>query len=162
ATCATSVLRFGSHTGTHVDAPGHFLRGGAGVDAMPLESLIGPARVIDVGGAPAVGPAELGPHEIARGERGLPPTSNPPRAWRTDEFVTDYAYLSRAGAEHLVARGARAIGIDYLSIAGGGESAATHAALLGAGLVIIEGLYLEKAPAGPYEMICLPLLVAGC
>jgi len=161
ATCATTALRFGSHTGTHVDAPGHFLRGGAGVDRLPFEGLIGPARVIDVGGGPALGPDELGPHDVGRGERIILRTSNTPRCWRTDEFVADYAHLSRAGAEHLVARGVRAVGIDYLSIAGGAESAATHAALLRAGIVIIEGLYLAEAPAGLYDVICLPLLVAG-
>jgi len=159
--CTVSVLRFGSHTGTHVDAPGHFLRGGSRVDAMPLEGLVGPARVIEVSGGPALGPDELGPHDVARGERIILRTSNTPRCWQTDAFVSDYAYLSLAGAQHLVARGVRTVGIDYLSIAGGDESAATHAALLGAGVVIIEGLRLAEVRAGAHDMICLPLLVAG-
>lgn len=154
-----SRLNLGSHTGTHVDAPGHFILHAPGVDDLPLERLMGPARVIAVAGSPAIGAAELRRHELRAGERIILRTPNTPRVWATDRFVPDYAYLSYEGARHLVDRGIWTVGIDYLSIGGGTEGVITHRALLQAGVVIIEGLQLARVSPGPYDLLCLPLRI---
>jgi arylformamidase len=158
---SVSKLSMGSHTGTHMDAPAHFIQGAAGIDAMPFSATVGKARVIEFRGR-SIEPEELRRHRIRRGERILFKTSNSRRCWKTDRFIEDYVYVSRAGAEFLAERKVRVVGIDYLSIAGfGREPVETHRALLAAGVWIIEGLDLSRVTPGAYELICLPLKVAG-
>jgi arylformamidase len=150
------------HTGTHVDAPLHYLDGGAGVERMPLDAATGAARVIGIRDATAIRLAELGPHRIRRGERVLFKTANSARAGRFAEFFEDYVYLARDAAEHLAARGVRAVGIDALSIGSPEEEGDdVHRILLAAGVWIIEGLELAHVHAGRYEMVCLPLHIPG-
>ncbi len=145
------------HSGTHVDAPLHFLAGGASMDALPLDALIGEARVIDIRNDRAITAEELRPHAPARGERLLFRTRNSERCWITDNFVEDHVAISAGAARYLVQCGVRAVGIDYLSV--GGEE--THRILLGAGIWCIEGLNLAPAAPGRCELVCLPLRVAG-
>src|SRR6476659_5605634 len=95
--CTVSRLSLGVHTGTHVDAPAHFLTGGAGVDGLALEALIGPARVIAIGDPRSVSAEELALHDLAPGERVLLKTANSPRCWTSPTFVSDYVALSPAG-----------------------------------------------------------------
>lgn len=157
-----SELRMSTHTGTHVDAPVHFLDGASAVDALDLDALNGPARVISVPDAQRIGPDVLGWHEPARGERILLRTRNSDTAWFEREFDPDYAHLTAQGARLLVQRGIAAVGIDYLSI--GGEefdTVETHRILLGAGVAVLEGLDLCDVKPGAYELRCLPLRVAG-
>ena len=156
-----SQLSFGVHTGTHVDAPIHFIRDATGVDQLPLETLIGAARVIDVADAEAVTAGHLTAHEIAPGERILLRTRNSQRCWNSDEFVPDYSYLSVDAAKLLAEKHVRLIGIDYLSIGRGETNPEVHRILLGAGIVIVEGLDLSQLSAGRYDLICLPLRLAG-
>jgi arylformamidase len=156
-----SRLSLGVHTGTHVDAPVHFLADGAGVDAIALDRLLGEARVVEVGGGPAVGAAELRPLDPRPGERLLLKTRNSARAWKTERFLPDFVYLSREGAALLAERRVRTVGIDYLSIAGMEEGVPTHRALLEQEICIIEGLDLSAVEPGSYELICLPLRLAG-
>lgn len=157
-----SLITMGTHTGTHIDAPLHFLPKGASVDAMPLAAVIGPARVVEVGAARSIGAADLANRNIQPGERILFKTSNSDRCWRTDEFVQDFVGLSPEAARYLVDRGVRTVGIDYLSIGGYTEEGDnTHQVLLGAGVWVIEGLDLSAVTPGQYEMICLPLRLVG-
>jgi len=148
----------GSHTGTHIDAPIHFLPGGSGVDQVPLANLIGPARVIEIQGRDAIKGSELRSRDLGRRERLLFKTSNSERCWNSPEFVPDFVSIAEDAASYLAGLNTLAIGIDYLT-AGSPE---THRILLRAGVVIIEGLNLAGVIAGRYELVCLPLRILGC
>jgi arylformamidase len=157
--CTVSRLALGAHTGTHVDAPSHFLSGGKGVDSLSLEAMVGPARVIEILAIAAIGEAELTGHGIERGDRVLLKTSNSARCWSTDAFVPDFAHLTLDGASYLAGVGVRTIGIDYLSIGHGDEGPAVHRALLGAQILIVEGLNLSGVEPGEHDLVCLPLKI---
>jgi arylformamidase len=155
-----SSLKLGAHTGTHVDAPNHFLRDAKGVDAMLPEATIGPARVLEIADdVTEIGEKELKGRGIARGERILLKTSNSARCWNDEEFVPDFAHLTLDGASYLARTGIRAVGIDYLSIGQGEQGPATHRALLEKDIVIIEGLNFSGVEPGEYELVCLPLKI---
>ena len=156
-----SRLSLGVHTGTHVDAPVHFLADGAGVDAVPLDQLLGEARVVEVTDGPSIGAAQLRPVDPRPGERLLFKTLNSARCWKADRFLPDFVHLSVEAAALLAERQVRTVGIDYLSIAGMGEGVPTHVPLLEKGICIIEGLDLSSVQPGSYELICLPLRLAG-
>ncbi len=159
-----SLLHFGAHSGTHVDAPAHFIAVGSKVDALPLESLMGEATVVEV------------PHDMMAidqdfvtnncnqaAERILFKTRNS-SFWNNPEagFRTDYTYLETDGARRLTELGIRLVGIDYLSIEQyKSESFETHLILLSSGVVILEGVDLRNVSAGRYELVCLPLRIAG-
>ncbi len=100
-----SKIELGAHTGTHMDAPRHFLVDGIGLDQMPLDASIGPARVIPIQHPQAVLPAELEQHNLQAGERVLFRTQNSERCWKTDQFIEDFVYISAAAAQFLVERG---------------------------------------------------------
>ena len=155
--CTVSRLTMGSHTGTHIDAPIHFLRGGAGAEHVPLDNLIGPARVIEIKDPDAVKAAELRIHNLGVRERLLFKTSNSERCWKTSQFVPDFVSIAEDAASYLASLNTLAVGIDYLS-AGSPE---THRTLLGAGVVIVEGLNLTGISQGRYELLCLPLKILG-
>jgi arylformamidase len=156
-----SRLSLGVHTGTHVDAPVHFVADGAGVDAIPLDRLLGEARVVEVGEGPSIGAAQLSAVDPRPGERLLFKTRNSTRCWKTDRFLSDFVHLSPEAAALLADRRVLTVGIDYLSIAGMEEGVPTHVALLEKGICIIEGLDLSSVQPGSYELICLPLRLAG-
>src|SRR5215472_6459548 len=155
--CTLSAIRMGSHTGTHIDAPIHFLPGGAGAEEVPLDNLIGPARVIEIKDPHAVKAEELRVHNLGACERVLFKTSNSERCWKTSQFVHDFVSIAEDAASYLASLNTLAVGIDYLS-AGSPE---THRALLSAGVVIIEGLNLAGISQGRYELLCLPLRILG-
>jgi arylformamidase len=146
-----SRLDFGVHTGTHVDAPVHFLEGAAAADELPLDALLGRIRVI---AAEALTPSELRGLELP--DRVIFKTSNS-ELWARSNFSDDFLSLDGPAAQVLLDRGVRLVGIDYLSI--GDEEA--HRALLGAGVVTIEGLDLRRVEPGEYELVCAPLKLAG-
>jgi arylformamidase len=146
-----SRLDFGVHTGTHVDAPLHFIDGAPGTEQLPLDALVGPARVIEAASLDAEGLAHA---ELV--ERVLLKTSNS-ELWARDEFAHDFVSLTEDGARLLVEHGVRLIGIDYLSV--GDEGA--HHVLLEAGVVAIEGLDLRGVGAGDYQLVCAPLKLIG-
>lgn len=157
-----SSVAFGSHTGTHVDAPKHFFDDGTTVDALPLDVLMGPAMVVSFGDeVMAVGEAELRLHELKGHTRVLIATRNS-KFIRQREFVRDFTYLAPDGAAYLASLGVRLVGIDYLSIEQfhSGHHG-THRTLLERGIVIVEGLDLSATPMGPYELRVLPLRLAG-
>jgi arylformamidase len=160
--CNLSFLSMGAHTGTHVDAPLHFVPGGAALDAMPLSATIGPARVIEIVDPEAVHAVELRNRRLQAGERVLFKTRNSSHCWADAEFTEDYVYVARDAAEYLAERGVCAVGSDYLSVGGfRRDSHETHIVLLGAGIWIIEGLDLSTVRPGRYELICLPLKIQG-
>jgi arylformamidase len=153
-----SRLDFGLHTGTHVDAPLHFVDGAADVDSLPLEVLVGPAIVVDATGVEgSLDARALAGLDLGDGvERVLFKTTNS-ELWATDSFAEDFVALAEDGARVLVERGVRLVGIDYLSI--GGEGA--HKVLLGAGVVAVEGLDLRGVEPGAYRLVCAPVRIVG-
>jgi arylformamidase len=157
-----SRLVMGTHTGTHVDAPLHFFDGRPGVEAMPLELLIGRARVIDLPHRGGITEQHLAAAGLREDLRVLLRTPNSALWNTTDGFHTDYTYLTEGGAKFLVGQGVKVVGVDYLSVEQYQKPGApAHKALLGNGIIIIEGLNLSEADAGQYEMYCLPLKIAN-
>ena len=158
--CTVSVIEMGAHTGTHMDAPTHFVRGGSGIDTMPLDAALGAARVIPIRDRESIKPAELARHAIRRGERILFKTHNSNHCWDTDNFVEDFVYISAAAAQYLAERQVRLVGVDYLSVGGFRfDGAETHQALLNAGIWLIEGLNLKRVRPGRVQLLCLPLKI---
>jgi arylformamidase len=156
-----STLHMSAHTGTHVDAPRHFYDDGIGADAIPLDLLIGAARVIEITSARAIGADELAIAGLAGELRVLIKTRNS-ELWNSPVFHHDYAGLTEAGARYLVGRGVKVVGVDYLSVEEFRKPGApAHHALLGGGAIIIEGLDLRGVEPGAYEMYCLPLRIVG-
>lgn len=159
-----SFLHLGAHTGTHVDAPAHFIEGAARVESLPLDVLIGETVVIEV-------PRERKSIDLdfvrAQCESGVTRVLFKTRnsyLWSAHaaQFQRDYSYLELDAAKELVQLGARLVGIDYLSIEQFGQKHhPTHLALLSHGVVIVEGLNLSSVPPGKYELICLPLRISG-
>jgi arylformamidase len=155
--CTVSALKMGTHTGTHIDGPIHFLPRSPGTDSVSLQNLIGPARVIEIEDPSAVRWTELRKHNIGHSERLLFKTLNSQRCWNSSEFVSDFVSLAEDAANHLAELETLAVGIDYLSMG----SPEVHRTLLGAGVAIIEGLNLSKVSLGEYELFCLPLMIRG-
>ena len=150
-----------SHTGTHVDAPSHFLGDGASVDAIPLEGLIGRAIVLDFTHIEtAIMADDVRDCSFEPGTIVLCKTRNSRRSV-TEAFDYDFVYLAADAAALLVEYGAKAVGIDYLGIERRQADHATHTQLLSRGIAIIEGLRLGAIAAGMYDFICLPLLLVG-
>ena len=140
-----------------MDAPIHFVRGGEGMDRMPLDATVGRARVIEIRDSISIKLDELDPHGIGRGERVLFKTRNSALGWRTHDFIEDFVYVSQEAARYLADRGVRTVGVDYLSVGGFREDGVeTHQALLGAGIWVIEGLDLSRVRPGEHQLICLP------
>jgi arylformamidase len=157
-----SALAFGSHTGTHVDAPKHFFDNGVTVDALPLDVLMGPAMLICMDDdVMAVGAEQLKMHELAGHTRVLIKTRNSSFI-RGETFVKDYTFLAPDGAEYLASLGVKLVGVDYFSVEQfhSGHHR-THRTLLERGIIIVEGLDLSVPPLGPYELRVLPLRLAG-
>lgn len=162
ASANVSLLSFGSHTGTHVDAPKHLFDDGIGVDALPLGVLMGPAVLICVDDAvKAVGEKELRLHELKKHSRILIKTRNSSFI-RQPLFVEDYTYLAPEGAAYLVSLGVKLVGVDYLSVEQfhSGHHRA-HRTLLENGVIIVEGLDLSGPAMGPYDLRVLPLRLVG-
>jgi arylformamidase len=161
---ALSSYSLGAHTGTHVDAPLHFIKGGTAVDKVPLERFVGPARVIDCSAdATVIDAAELNKHDWKGAKRILFRTRNSRNGWMTDPtFHEDFTYLAPDAAQLLADAGVQLVGIDYLSIEKyHSAEPKTHLALLGKGIPVIEGLSLKDVEGGDYDLVVLPLRVVG-
>jgi len=153
-----SRLSFSSHAGTHVDPPLHFIEDGDSADKLPLEMLLGRARVVQIT-APFIDEAVLEEFDFTTDSRVLFKTRNS-YLWSQKNFVEDYVYITPGAALKLVNYGIKVIGIDYLSVEKyGSEEFATHRTLLAGGVIIIEGLDLREVEPGNYEMSCLPLKI---
>ena len=158
-----SSLSFGSHTATHVDAAKHFFDDGQTVDDLPLDRLIGPCIVLEFDEkVMSIGRADLERHDLTDVKRVLCKTRNSTVLQHRAEFVKDYTYISPEGADFLVSLGVELVGVDYLSVEQfkSGHHR-THRALLEAEIVIIEGLALADVLPGRYQLVCLPLKLAG-
>jgi len=159
-----SLLHFGAHSGTHVDAPAHFIAGGSKIETVPLESLMGETMIVEVPTEMMAIDADfVTNHCNQASERILFKTRNS-SFWNNPEdgFRTDYTYLEPQAARRLTELGIRLVGLDYLSVEQfRSESFETHRILLSGGVVILEGVDLRKVPTGRYELVCLPLRIAG-
>lgn len=167
-------MHLGTHTGTHVDPPLHFIEGAASVDELPLETLIGDCLVVedatvDVLDGAAVtrllSPPSTHPRKTTGGLPDHPARvlfkTRSSRLWAEhDGFSADYVALDESGAEQVVASGVRLVGVDYLSVERMGGGGQVHRRLLESGVVVVEGLDLSRVEPGRYQLICLPLRIA--
>ncbi len=158
----SSHVSFSAHAGTHIDAPRHFIPGGATIDEIPVEILAGPCLLLDVSGCSLIEPSHLATVEWKGIERVVFRTDNSALPMEGD-FQEKYTALSLEAAKYLIERGIKLVGIDYLSIEKYEPDSdfAVHKALLGAGVVIVEGLKLKDLAPGRYYLMALPLLLEG-
>ncbi len=157
-----SMLEIISHTGTHIDAPLHFIPDGSTISDMPLDATIGPARVIEIKDPNKVTVAELEKHSIKKGDRLLFKTRNSPEAYEKMQFDDDYVYIDTPVAQYLVDIGVVLVGLDCITVGNRKEPdniMKVHETLLGAGVYILEDCALAGVPPGEYELLCLPLLM---
>jgi arylformamidase len=157
-----STISFGSHTGTHVDAPSHFFQAGGTVDQLPLSALVGPARVIAFGpDVMSVTAKHLQQHSLQNVERLVIRTRNSTFV-KDPQFHSDFTFVAPDAAEYLVSLGVKLVGVDYYSVEQfhSGHHR-THRTLLERGTVIVEGLDLSEIEPGDYEFVCLPLRLQG-
>jgi arylformamidase len=162
--CTVTHLDLTAHTGTHIDAPAHFIVDGKGVDSLDLDRLVGPALVVSAPEATAITAELLEKLNIPPGtQRLLIRTSNSQR-WAAGEtmFYTDFVAVSPDAAVWLVKSGVRLVGVDYLSVAPFHNVVPTHQTLLKAGIIPVEGLNLVDITPGLYHFVCLPLKLKGC
>ena len=158
-----SRFSFGSHTGTHIDAPSHFLDTDLSVDKISPEKLIGDCRVVDLTnlGRQEISVEDISGFSIKKGERILLKTGNSSLLFGK-EFPKNYIYLSLEGAQFLADKKINLVGTDFLGIEKkGNPNHPTHKVLLSAGIVLVEGLDLREIPEGSYKIFCLPLRVVG-
>jgi arylformamidase len=167
-TARVTMLHFSAHSGTHMDAPSHFLAEGIDVSRFPVHVGLGPVRVAAIDTPHEVTPEQLHTYEartrpLEAGERLLLRTPNSDRGlWLQRPFDKDYRGIGPAAARYLAGKKLQLVGVDYLSVGpfySGNPQ--THRALMGAGVWIIEGVDLRRITEGDYEMICLPLKIAG-
>jgi arylformamidase len=159
-----SFINFGLHSGTHVDAPAHFIAGGGKVESLALDSLMGEAEVVEVPPDVKVIDENFVAANCGRGSKRILFKTRNSAFWSNPAagFRPDYTYIDSAAAVLLVASGIKLVGIDYLSVEQfQSQNFETHLAFLSHGVVILEGLDLRAVSGGVYELICLPLKIAG-
>jgi arylformamidase len=155
-------LAMSAHTGTHMDAPLHYFEDDPGIEELPLEIAMGPARVIGIEGEEPIDRGQLEGLDIQGGERILFRTANSERPCVERDFDPAFVHVSVEAAELLGEVGVALVGVDYLSVGGyRSDGAETHRALLGAGVWVVEGLDLSAVEPGDYELICLPVKLVG-
>ena len=156
-----SIITMGTHTGTHVDAPAHFLQDGKTIDMISLDRLIGRARVLDLMTVlESISADDLQRYEINEGDIIILRTTNSALGV-TDEFHREFIYLDPSGARYLAEKKVKAVAIDYLGIERGDPEHTVHTTLMKEDIAIIEGVRLYQVPAGDYFLICLPLAIIG-
>jgi arylformamidase len=154
-------ITMGTHLGTHVDPPAHYLEAGATVEQIPLESMVGPGVVADLRGRSQIDRRDLEKSNIGDHKRVLLKTDNGPLLLESP-FHQDYVHLTEDGARYLVEHKVRLVGIDYLSIElHENPGSPVHHILLEAGVLVVEGVHLIEIPPGEYEIFCLPLKIKG-
>jgi len=156
-----SQLSMTSHTGTHVDSPSHFIKGGLTIDEVPFQRIVGPARVFEFDVAEKIDGADLEPLDIQKGEIVLFKTRNS-TLWKVRDFRRDYVYLTKEAARYLAEKEVHAVGVDYIIPEALDDlERPVHHILLGKNIILIEGLDLSTVPQGQYLLICLPLKIIG-
>ena len=161
--CNNSMIKCDTHVGTHVDAPFHFFKNGETVENLLPDDFIGPCTVIHLPGVKKITAEQLANANIPSNvERLLIKTDNS-KLWisQISEFKKDFVALDPDAAQWIVENGVRLVGIDYLSIGRYNNGNPTHGILLNAGVAVLEGLNLWEIKPGNYELICLPLKIAG-
>jgi arylformamidase len=151
-----------THDSTHIDAPLHFSPDGQAIDDMPMDTTVGPARVIEIKDPVSIKVGELEPYDIQPGERLLFKTRNSPEVYKERELTGDYVYFSEEAARYLVEKKVRLVALDYLAIGNFRDKEnlkAVHEILLLNGIYAIEGVNLDGVEPGEYELLCLPLRV---
>ncbi len=159
-----SKLSLGAHSGTHIDAPQHFIRDGVSIDKVPLDALIGRARVIEIpDSVQSIDAAELNRHKWRDAERVIFRTRSAMHGWMSSPtFHHDFAFVAPDAAQLMADAGIKLVGVDYISAEKFGAPAPlTHRILLGKGIPIVEGLSLESVVPGDYDLIVLPMKVGG-
>lgn len=157
-----TTIKMSVHTGTHVDAPLHFISEGSSVDKMCLDVLVGKAIVADVGNIDVITPEILEGLQLPSGvERLIIRTRNSQLWGKESNFKSDFVALTAEAAQWVVNQGIRLIGVDYLSVQRFNDGPETHIILLKSEVVIIEGLNLTNVIPGEYELICLPIKLEG-
>ena len=154
-----------SHVGTHIDSPFHFIPSGATIDLMPIETTVGPARVIEIKNEKEITVEELEPYDIRAGERILFKTKNSPKVYATRLYQGKYVTVSPDAARYLAGKKIRLVGMDYLTVARSDDREdvfAVHLAFLSNGVYILEGLNMDGVESGEYELACLPLRLEKC
>jgi arylformamidase len=155
-------LGMSAHTGTHIDAPAHIIRGGKGIDEIDIERLTGVASLVDLSKAKIIDRELLSGFNLEGVSRLLLKTSNS-ALLRKPDFDQKYVSLTTDAAEYLVEKGIRLLAFDYLSVDEfSSQLYPVHNILLNAGVVIVESVNLSEVPAGNYEILCLPLKIKGC
>lgn len=162
AVCNLTHLSLSAHTGTHMDAPRHFVADGKTMEQMPLEAVIGRCRVFEMECADQITADDLKKLKLMPGQRVLFKTRNSTRSWGMQEFDKHFVSIRQDAAQYLVEQKVMTVGVDYLSIGGyEKDGVETHQIMLGAGMWVIEGLNLADIKPGYYELICLPLKIEG-
>lgn len=162
AVCNLTHLSLSAHTGTHMDAPRHFVADGKTMEQMPLEAVIGRCRVFELDCEDQITVDDLKQLKLMPGQRVLFKTRNSTTSWGMQEFDKHFVSIRQDAAAYLVEQKVMTVGVDYLSIGGyEKDGVETHQIMLGAGMWVIEGLNLADIKPGYYEMICLPLKIEG-
>lgn len=162
AVCNLTHLTMSAHTGTHMDAPRHFIADGLTMEQMPFDAVIGRCRVFEFDSTDQITADDLRKLKFSPGQRVLFKTRNSTRSWAMPEFDKDFISIRQDAAQYLVDQKVMTVGVDYLSIGGYGKDVVeTHQIMLGAGLWVIEGLNLAAIKPGYYNLICLPLKIEG-
>lgn len=156
----SSALSMSAHSGTHVDAPFHFIPGGATIDQLALELFIGPARVCALNAHKKITAEHVAGLDLRGETRVLFKTRNS-ELLRKSAFDPDFVPFSVEAAQALVSRGVRLVGLDYLSVAHPDEQVPVHRAFLDHGVVLLEAIDLSEVPPGRYELICFPVRIRG-
>ncbi|MFL5479127.1 MAG: cyclase family protein [Gemmatimonadaceae bacterium] len=159
-----SAYSMGAHSGTHVDAPMHFVRDGASIEKLSVDPFIGPARIIDIpDSVQAIDARALASVNWKGAERVIFRTRSSLHGWmHSPTFHKDFAYIAPDAAQQLADAGVKLVGVDYISAEQFGAPAPlTHRTLLGKGIPIVEGIQLDSIPAGDYDLVVLPIKVGG-
>jgi len=160
--CNLTHLSMSVHTGTHMDAPRHFLPDGITMEQMPMEPVIGRCRVIEFDVEDQITADDLKNLRLLAGQRLLFKTRNSARSWTMKEFDKDFISIRSDAAQVLADLKIMTVGVDYMSIGGYGKDVVeTHQIMLGAGIWVIEGLNLSQIKPGYYDLICLPVKIEG-
>ena len=160
--CNLSRLSFGSHTGTHIDAPHHFVEKGKKVDEIPLEVFIGRASVFEIDVEKRISVKDIKKLDLKGKDRVLFKTANSKLWEKKKRFFAEFIYITDKAAQFLVDKGVRLVGVDYLSVEGFGiPNAPSHHIFLKNKVVLLEGANLSGIEPGEYELICLPFKIKG-
>jgi arylformamidase len=159
-----SELKMGCHTGTHLDAPVHFVAGAPGVESLSLDDLIGPALVVEFSESlQQIHAPDLEQAGIPAGTKRVLFKTRNSKAWerKETEFRQDYCGVESDAAEWLIARGVKVVGLDHLSVCPFHDLLTTHRLFFNARTIVIEGVNLTGIKPGLYQLICMPLNIQG-